>query len=107
VEGTNNYNLKRRPAWCDRILHRVQSNIYPGITLSANQLSYQSHMDYMLSDHKPVSATFSYKVDAANRTFTDEELHEMTHGAAPSPTAPNVSLTFAFAVLVALSCTQL
>lgn len=107
VEGTNEYNLKRRPAWCDRILHRVQSNIYPGITLSANQLSYQSHMDYMLSDHKPVSATFSYKVDAANRTFTDEELHEMTHGAAPSPTAPNVSLTFAFAVLVVLSRTQL
>ncbi|XP_033152009.1 phosphatidylinositol 4,5-bisphosphate 5-phosphatase A isoform X1 [Drosophila mauritiana] len=107
VEGTNDYNLKRRPAWCDRILHRVQSNIYPGITLSANQLSYQSHMDYTLSDHKPVSATFNYKVEAINRTYTDEELHEMTHGSASSPATPNVSLFFAFVVFVAVSYTQL
>ncbi|XP_016988794.1 inositol polyphosphate 5-phosphatase K isoform X2 [Drosophila rhopaloa] len=89
-EGTNEYNLKRRPAWCDRILHRVQNNDYKGITLSAKQLSYQSHMEYMLSDHKPVSATFNYLVDVVNQTITDEELHEMTHGAASTPTTSNL-----------------
>ncbi|XP_033251573.1 phosphatidylinositol 4,5-bisphosphate 5-phosphatase A-like [Drosophila miranda] len=77
IEGTNDYDLKRRPAWCDRILHRVQCNIYPAVTLSATQLSYQSNMEYTLSDHKPVSATFNYKVETANQT--DEELHEMNH----------------------------
>ncbi|XP_032596961.1 phosphatidylinositol 4,5-bisphosphate 5-phosphatase A isoform X2 [Drosophila grimshawi] len=82
IEGTNEYDLKRRPAWCDRILHRVQINSYPSITLSAQQLSYQSNMDYTLSDHKPVSATFNYKIEAHNLTYTDEELHEMTHGSA-------------------------
>ncbi|KAM8713670.1 hypothetical protein ACLKA7_013918 [Drosophila subpalustris] len=85
-EGTNEYNLKRRPAWCDRILHRVQVNSYPGITLSAKQLSYQSNMDYTLSDHKPVSATFNYKIETNNLTYTDEELHEMTHGSASTNT---------------------
>ncbi|XP_034477762.1 phosphatidylinositol 4,5-bisphosphate 5-phosphatase A isoform X2 [Drosophila innubila] len=85
-EGGNEYNLKRRPAWCDRILHRVQVNSYPAITLSAKQLSYQSNMDYTLSDHKPVSATFNYKIETHNLTYTDEELHEMTHGAASTIT---------------------
>ncbi|XP_068145284.1 phosphatidylinositol 4,5-bisphosphate 5-phosphatase A isoform X1 [Drosophila tropicalis] len=99
-EGTNEYDLKRRPAWCDRILHRVQRNIYPGITLSANQLSYQSNMDYTLSDHKPVSATFSYKIETANLTYTDEELHEMTHGAAVTTTRTNVSLLIALIAFV-------
>ncbi|KAH8401976.1 hypothetical protein KR009_008964 [Drosophila setifemur] len=107
VEGTNDYDLKRRPAWCDRILHRVQTNVYPGIVLSANQLSYQSHSDYTLSDHKPVSATFNYKVESSNQTYTDEELHEMTHGAASTPAAPNVSLTFAFILFVAVPYFQL
>lgn len=97
-EGTNEYNLKRRPAWCDRILHRVQVNSYPAITLSAKQLSYQSYMEYTLSDHKPVSATFNYKIETNNLTYTDEELHEMTHGAAS--TAPNVSVLGFIAIIV-------
>ncbi|XP_060654408.1 phosphatidylinositol 4,5-bisphosphate 5-phosphatase A isoform X1 [Drosophila nasuta] len=97
-EGTNEYDLKRRPAWCDRILHRVQVNSYPSITLSANQLSYQSNMDYTLSDHKPVSATFNYKIEANNGTFTDEELHEMTHGGAS--TIPSVSVHGFVALMV-------
>ncbi|KRF79331.1 phosphatidylinositol 4,5-bisphosphate 5-phosphatase A isoform X2 [Drosophila virilis] len=88
IEGSNEYDIKRRPAWCDRILHRVQANSYPAITLSAQQLSYQSNMEYTLSDHKPVSATFSYKIEANNLTYTDEELHEMTHGAASTVSNP-------------------
>ncbi|XP_017836008.1 phosphatidylinositol 4,5-bisphosphate 5-phosphatase A isoform X2 [Drosophila busckii] len=92
-EGTNEYDLKRRPAWCDRILHRVQANSYASISLSAQQLSYQSNMDYTLSDHKPVSATFNYKIETQNMNYTDEELHEMTHGAAsPMPNLFNAQL---------------
>lgn len=97
IEGTNEYDLKRRPAWCDRILHRVQAASYPNITLSAKQLSYQSNMDYILSDHKPVSATFNFKVETDIATYTDEELYEMTHGAS---TVPNVSGLALFALIV-------
>ncbi|XP_030378332.1 phosphatidylinositol 4,5-bisphosphate 5-phosphatase A [Scaptodrosophila lebanonensis] len=86
IEGTNDYDLKRRPAWCDRILHRVQHDRYPAITLSVNQLSYSSNMDYTLSDHKPVSAVFMYKIEASN--ITDEEVYELTHGSAS--TVPNL-----------------
>ncbi|KRF79333.1 phosphatidylinositol 4,5-bisphosphate 5-phosphatase A isoform X1 [Drosophila virilis] len=98
IEGSNEYDIKRRPAWCDRILHRVQANSYPAITLSAQQLSYQSNMEYTLSDHKPVSATFSYKIEANNLTYTDEELHEMTHGAAS--TVSNVSVLGFITIIV-------
>lgn len=54
--GTSDYNLKRRPAWCDRILHRIVKTNYPDMQLQ--QLSYKSHPQYTQSDHKPVSAEF-------------------------------------------------
>ncbi|XP_060519246.1 phosphatidylinositol 4,5-bisphosphate 5-phosphatase A-like isoform X2 [Cylas formicarius] len=60
--GTNSYDHKRRPAWCDRILYCVNSNNYENITLKVDQLSYKSHSNYLLSDHKPVSAEFIIKV---------------------------------------------
>ncbi|XP_023161144.1 phosphatidylinositol 4,5-bisphosphate 5-phosphatase A isoform X1 [Drosophila hydei] len=104
IEGSNEYDLKRRPAWCDRILHRVQANSYPSITLSAEQLSYQSKMDYTLSDHKPVAATFSYKIESHNLSYTDEELHEMTHGV--GTTMSNVSVFGLILVIVVHSVLQ-
>ncbi|CAH1130120.1 unnamed protein product [Ceutorhynchus assimilis] len=60
--GTSDYDHKRRPAWCDRILHRVNSNKYENVTLKVDQLSYKSHPSYMISDHKPVSAEFIIKI---------------------------------------------
>ncbi|XP_044762445.1 phosphatidylinositol 4,5-bisphosphate 5-phosphatase A-like [Coccinella septempunctata] len=60
--GTNSYDFKRRPGWCDRILYKVNSHNYENITLKAEQLSYKYHPFYTLSDHKPVSADFSVKV---------------------------------------------
>ncbi|XP_050308563.1 phosphatidylinositol 4,5-bisphosphate 5-phosphatase A-like isoform X2 [Anthonomus grandis grandis] len=60
--GTNAYDYKRRPAWCDRILYCVNSNNYENVTLKVEQLSYKSHPSYVLSDHKPVSAEFVIKV---------------------------------------------
>ncbi|XP_067627978.1 phosphatidylinositol 4,5-bisphosphate 5-phosphatase A-like [Eurosta solidaginis] len=77
IEGTSEYKLKRRPAWCDRILHRVQELRNPDIVLGITQLSYKSHPDYVLSDHKPVSAEFLYKIEA--QTQTDDKLYELMH----------------------------
>ncbi|CAG9834673.1 unnamed protein product [Diabrotica balteata] len=60
--GTPCYDYKRRPAWCDRILYKVNSNNYENVTLKVDQLSYKSHPNYVLSDHKPVTAEFFVKI---------------------------------------------
>ncbi|KAL7976051.1 hypothetical protein Chor_009729 [Crotalus horridus] len=60
---------KRKPAWTDRILWRVkclpcfepkEAPREGGLSLSLG--SYTSHMDYNISDHKPVTGTFELKV---------------------------------------------
>ncbi|XP_067910932.1 phosphatidylinositol 4,5-bisphosphate 5-phosphatase A isoform X2 [Heterodontus francisci] len=80
--GTNTFDTsskKRKPAWTDRILWRVKmSDCYdlsPNTTVLARSKSpdgksshiqvfqhvYRSHMEYLISDHKPVTAIFSLK----------------------------------------------
>lgn len=60
--GSNGYDYKRRPAWTDRILYKVNSNNYENVTLKIEQKSYACHANYTISDHRPVSAEFMIKV---------------------------------------------
>ncbi|CAD7080441.1 unnamed protein product [Hermetia illucens] len=60
--GTSNYDMKRRPAWCDRILYKVRADAYQNVQLSIEQTSYKSHPGYTISDHKPVTSEFVIKV---------------------------------------------
>ncbi|RZC40415.1 phosphatidylinositol 4,5-bisphosphate 5-phosphatase A-like [Asbolus verrucosus] len=68
--GTNRYDHKRRPAWCDRILYRVNPHNYENVTLKVDQLSYKNHPSYLLSDHKPVTAEFNIKIPAKHLKIT-------------------------------------
>ncbi|XP_072839388.2 phosphatidylinositol 4,5-bisphosphate 5-phosphatase A [Pogona vitticeps] len=81
--GTNMYDTsakKRKPAWTDRILWRIKSSggpSHPGRSscgvLAVTQLCYCSHMEYTVSDHKPVVSIFA--VQFASRA--DAPLVEM------------------------------
>ncbi|XP_017499760.3 phosphatidylinositol 4,5-bisphosphate 5-phosphatase A isoform X2 [Manis javanica] len=66
--GTNKYDTsakKRKPAWTDRILWKVKAPVggpspsgRESHRLQVTQHSYRSHMEYTVSDHKPVAAQF-------------------------------------------------
>lgn len=68
---------KRKPAWTDRILWRLRATAPANAALSAGKRSsisgltsgtkvtqhyYRSHMEYTVSDHKPVSSIFTLQV---------------------------------------------
>ncbi|XP_038151424.1 phosphatidylinositol 4,5-bisphosphate 5-phosphatase A [Cyprinodon tularosa] len=91
--GTNTYDTsgkKRKPAWTDRILWRLRatapaaqnvgkrgsiSGLISGIKVT--QHCYRSHMEYTVSDHKPVSSIFTlqfpYRVDISLVTLIVED----------------------------------
>jgi len=64
--GTDQYSKKRRPAWTDRILSRVNTYNYEheNVQLSLEAKNYRSHPDeiYRCSDHIPVSQEFTMSV---------------------------------------------
>jgi len=66
------YDNKRRPAWTDRILFQANLANYDKIRLSLNQHSYKSHPQFLESDHKPVSSSFS--LAAFSKTLASEYL---------------------------------
>uniref|UniRef100_T1IZ05 Inositol polyphosphate-related phosphatase domain-containing protein n=1 Tax=Strigamia maritima TaxID=126957 RepID=T1IZ05_STRMM len=60
--NSNSNISSRRPAWTDRILHKVNADVYEDVTLDAQMKNYKAHNTYTQSDHKPVSALYSIKV---------------------------------------------
>ncbi|XP_068460961.1 phosphatidylinositol 4,5-bisphosphate 5-phosphatase A [Clinocottus analis] len=93
--GTDTYDTsgkKRKPAWTDRILWRLRATATAAAALSAGkrgsmsgltsgtkvtQHYYRSHIEYTVSDHKPVSSIFTlqfpYKLDIPLVTITVED----------------------------------
>ncbi|KAJ3502590.1 hypothetical protein NLJ89_g8815 [Agrocybe chaxingu] len=59
------YDIKRKPAWTDRILYMH------GPFCKVNQVSYTSHPQIMMSDHRPVAADFVVDVG-----HYDTEVHQ-------------------------------
>ncbi|XP_043258389.1 inositol polyphosphate 5-phosphatase K-like [Colletes gigas] len=56
--ASQEFDLKRRPSWTDRILYKVNADVYDDVKLSAIQRNYKSHSNYIQSDHKPVTGEF-------------------------------------------------
>ncbi|KLO08776.1 DNase I-like protein [Schizopora paradoxa] len=51
------YDLKRRPAWTDRILYMASP-----AHVRVSQTTYEPHPEITMSDHRPVSASFDLEV---------------------------------------------
>ncbi|KAF8189146.1 Endonuclease/exonuclease/phosphatase [Mycena galopus ATCC 62051] len=71
------YDLKRRPAWTDRVL--FTSNAFAPI----QQLSYTGHPQITQSDHRPVSAEFVVEVDLYDQRAaegTADKLYRQLNG---------------------------
>ncbi|XP_072520851.1 inositol polyphosphate 5-phosphatase K [Salminus brasiliensis] len=108
--GTDTYDTsgkKRKPAWTDRILWRLRPMAPPSNNMSkrssvsgltcgtrVTQHFYRSHMEYTVSDHKPVSSIFTlqfpYKVDIPLVTIiVEDEWREVADAVAKFKIAPN------------------
>ncbi|KAJ3779009.1 DNase I-like protein [Lentinula raphanica] len=60
------YDIKRKPAWTDRILYT-----FSPLTSQVQQSLYTGHAEITMSDHRPVSAEFNVDVDI----FDKDTLH--------------------------------
>ncbi|XP_030650238.1 inositol polyphosphate 5-phosphatase K [Chanos chanos] len=110
--GTNTYDTsgkKRKPAWTDRILWRLKATAsasdsssnrtsMSGLTSGTRvtQHFYRSHMEYTVSDHKPVSSIFTlqfpYKVDIPLVTLiVEDEWREVSDAIVKFKVTPNFS----------------
>ncbi|KAI0061131.1 DNase I-like protein [Artomyces pyxidatus] len=65
------YDMKRKPAWTDRVLH-MTSPFVP-----VHQLSYASHPEVSMSDHKPVSADFIVEIPVVDTMDLETVANEL------------------------------
>ncbi|KZT64220.1 DNase I-like protein [Daedalea quercina L-15889] len=64
-------HLPRKPAWTDRILHMNSAMV------DIEQISYTSHPDISMSDHRPVSAEFDVRVAALDGPAFEAYVHDL------------------------------
>ncbi|KAK1220132.1 hypothetical protein PQX77_017122 [Marasmius sp. AFHP31] len=72
------YDIKRKPAWTDRVLYAHSS-----LTSLVLHRSYAGHPEITMSDHKPVSADFTVNVDVYDKnelSTTAKHLFRQLHG---------------------------
>ncbi|CAG0888645.1 unnamed protein product [Cyprideis torosa] len=64
IPGTHTYDVRRRPAWTDRILYKMAASDLYGerLRLCLQQLYYKSIPALLISDHKPVISRFRLRV---------------------------------------------
>ncbi|KAH8118813.1 DNase I-like protein [Phellopilus nigrolimitatus] len=62
----NGYDIKRRPAWTDRILY------LPSPHIRIKQTSYTAQAEMTMSDHRPISADFSVGVWEADASVYND-----------------------------------
>ncbi|EGW29977.1 uncharacterized protein SPAPADRAFT_52826 [Spathaspora passalidarum NRRL Y-27907] len=75
-KGTSNYDSsekQRVPSWTDRVLFTSSTGLSKDLTL----LKYDSVMDMVLSDHKPVYAVFDVKVNFIDREMKGKIAKEL------------------------------
>jgi phosphatidylinositol-bisphosphatase len=65
------YDLKRKPAWTDRVLYIANPDI------PVQQTSYAGHPEITMSDHRPVSAVFNVEVDTFEKKRYEAVLHHL------------------------------
>jgi phosphatidylinositol-bisphosphatase len=83
------YDLKRKPAWTDRILHMSAPSVL------VTQRSYRSHPQITMSDHRPVSADFDLNVsivDKQRREIAASKLYRELWGVEQSSKIPKIKL---------------
>ncbi|KAK9512782.1 hypothetical protein O3M35_001122 [Rhynocoris fuscipes] len=59
---SNEYDVSRRPGWTDRILYKVNADVYENVTLDTCSLEYKAIDNFSCSDHRPVMGIFTIKV---------------------------------------------
>ncbi|KAL5507754.1 hypothetical protein ACEPAH_5372 [Sanghuangporus vaninii] len=67
----NGYDMKRRPAWTDRVLYQISPRI------RHRQAKYTVHPELTMSDHKPVSAEFCIATRRADEPGYYSEVRRM------------------------------
>ncbi|TFK84297.1 DNase I-like protein [Polyporus arcularius HHB13444] len=65
------YDMKRKPAWTDRILHMASKAV------TVKQRSYASHATITMSDHRPVSAEFDVEVSVVGLDEYEAFVHRV------------------------------
>ena len=68
------YNPKRAPSWCDRILYRTKDN------KKCRLLYYNSFEEYIQSDHRPVVAVFDLETTINPISNLESNVHIISSG---------------------------